>query len=252
MINESDLTQRILDVGRLEIAIDNIQAMSHDDYALARKNYFGASDSSILCGVNLYKTLDELLKEKNNKFITDEEREVGEKPIVKKGYDLEPIILDKAEQELERLGHLGFLFKPRDMFKFKDVDGLSVNYDGVFVEGNRPLVPVEAKLVSKYGEKYYNKQVTHEQAKALDMKVEGTNLEQHIKRKALKLGIPPYYYTQVQQEINGLDAPYGYLAAMFDDSWTFKLYYIPRDTYVIAAIENKCIENITKIERDTK
>lgn len=252
MINESDLTQRILDVGRLEVAIDNIQAMSHDDYALARKNYFGASDSSILCGVNLYKTLDELLKEKNNKFITDEEREVGEKPIVKKGYDLEPIILDKAEQELERLGHLGFLFKPRDMFKFKDVDGLSVNYDGVFVEGNRPLVPVEAKLVSKYGEKYYNKQVTHEQAKALDMKVEGTNLEQHIKRKALKLGVPPYYYTQVQQEINGLDAPYGYLAAMFDDSWTFKLFYIPRDTYVIAAIENKCIENITKIERDTK
>lgn len=252
MINENDLRQRILDIGRLEVAIDNIQAMSHDDYALARKNYFGASDSSILCGVNLYKTLDELLKEKNNKFITDEEREVGEKPIVKKGYDLEPVILDKAEQELERLGHLGFLFKPRDMFKFKDVDGLSVNYDGVFVEGNRPLIPVEAKLVSKYGEKYYNKQVTHEQAKALDMKVEGTNLEQHIKRKALKLGIPPYYYTQVQQEINGLDAPYGYLAAMFDDSWTFKLFYIPRDTYVIAAIENKCIENIIKIERDTK
>lgn len=252
MINENDLRQRILDIGRLEVAIDNIQAMSHDDYALARKNYFGASDSSILCGVNLYKTLDELLKEKNNKFITDEEREVGEKPIVKKGYDLEPIILDKAEQELEKLGHLGFLFKPRDMFKFKDIDGLSVNYDGVFVEGNRPLVPVEAKLVSKYGEKYYNKQVTHEQAKALDMKVEGTNLEQHIKRKALKLGIPPYYYTQVQQEINGLDAPYGYLAAMFDDSWEFKLFYIPRDTYVIAAIENKCIENIIKIERDTK
>lgn len=252
MINENDLRQRILDIGVLEIAIEDIQSMSHDDYALARKNYFGASDSSILCGVNLYKTLDELLKEKNNKFITEEEREVGEKPIVKKGYDLEPIILDKAEQELERLGHLGFLFKPRDMFKFKDVDGLSVNYDGVFVEDDKPLIPVEAKLVSKWGEKYYNKQITHEQAKALDMKIEGTNLEQHIKRKALKLGIPPYYYTQVQQEINGLDAPYGYLAAMFDDSWTFKLYYIPRDTYVIAAIESKCIENINKIERDTK
>lgn len=252
MINENDLRQRILDIGELEIAIEDIQSMSHDDYALARKNYFGASDSSILCGVNLYKTLDELLKEKNNKFITEEEREVGEKPIVKKGYDLEPIILDKAEQELKRLGHLGFLFKPRDMFKFKDVDGLSVNYDGVYVEDDKPLIPVEAKLVSKWGEKYYNKQITHEQAKALDMRIEGTNLEQHIKRKALKLGVPPYYYTQVQQEINGLDAPYGYLAAMFDDSWTFKLYYIPRDTYVIAAIESKCIENINKIERDTK
>lgn len=252
MINENDLIEHILSRGKLEVAIEDIQSMSHDDYALARKNYFGASDSSVLCGVNLYKTLDELLKEKNNKFITDEERAVGEKPIVKKGYDLEPIILDKAEQELERLGCLGFLFKPRDMFKFKDTDGLSVNYDGVFVDGDTPVVPIEAKLVSKWGEKYYNKQVTHEQAKMLDMKVEGTNLEQHIKRKALKLGIPPYYYTQVQQEISGLDAPYGYLAAMFDDSWTFKLYYIPRDNYVIDVIKNRCVENINKIERDTK
>ena len=65
MINENDLRQAILELGKLEVAIEDIQSMSHDDYALARKNYFGASDSSILCGVNLYKTLDELLKEKN-------------------------------------------------------------------------------------------------------------------------------------------------------------------------------------------
>ena len=251
MINENDLRQAILELGKLEIAIEDIQSMSHDDYALARKNYFGASDSSILCGVNLYKTLDELLKEKNNKFITDEERKIGEKPIVKKGYDLEPIILDKAEQELNALGHKGLLYKPRDMFRFVDTDGLSVNYDGVLVEEDKPLIPVEAKLVSRYGEKYYNKQITHEQAKALDVSVEGSNLEQHIKRKALKLGIPPYYYTQVQQEISGLDAPYGYLAAMFDDSWSFKLYYIPRDNYVIDVIKNRCVENINKIKRDT-
>ena len=42
------------------------------------------------------------------------------------------------------------------------------------------------------------------------------------------------------------------LAAMFDDSWTFKLYYIPRDDYVIGKIYGKCINNIGKIERDTK
>ena len=145
----------ILAIGVLKVAIPNIQSMSHEEYALARKDYFGASDSSILCGVNLYKTMDQLIAEKNAKYITKEEKEVGEKAIVRKGYDLEPIILDKAAAELQTE-----IFKPEDMFKFKDVDGLSVNYDGVTVAPTvNKWVPVEAKLVSKYGEKYYNKTV---------------------------------------------------------------------------------------------
>ena len=111
MINLDDLEQRIVEQGVLEIAIKDIQSMDKEQYALVRKDYFGASDSSILCGVNLYKTMEQLITEKNYKFLTDEEKAVGEKPIVKKGYDLEPIILDKAERELERLGKLGILFK---------------------------------------------------------------------------------------------------------------------------------------------
>lgn len=240
------MREQILKEGILDIAIEDIQSLSHEDYALARKDYFGASDSSILCGVNLYKNMDELIKEKNIKKLTSEEKAVGEKPIVKKGYDLEPIILDKAAQELETE-----VLKPQDMFKFKDVDGLSVNYDGVIIE-NKKLIPVEAKLVSKYGEKYYNKNIKRIQAEMIDNKLEGITLDSHIKKKALKLGIPPYYYTQVQQEMAGLNAPYGYLAAMFDDSWTFKLFYIPRDEYVIQSIFKLCEEHIGKIKRDTK
>ena len=239
------IEELIQDLGVLEVAVKDVQSMSHEDYALVRKDYFGASDSSILCGVNLYKTLDQLIIEKNNKFITKEEMEVGEKPIVRKGYDLEPIILDKAEAELESK-----VYKPKDMFRFKNVDGLSLNYDGITVK-DEVLIPVEAKLVSKYGEKYYNKLVKEEVSRAIDMRPEGTNLESHIKRKALRLGIPAYYYTQVQQEIAGINAPYGYLAAMFDETWTFKLFYIPRDEYVIESIYKKCGENIGKIKRDT-
>ena len=82
------------------------------------------------------------------------------------------------------------------------------------------------------------------------MKIECDDLSNHIKRKATKLGIPAYYYTQVQQEIAGLDAEYGYLAALFDESWTFKVYYIPRDEYVINSIYNRCANNIDKIKRD--
>lgn len=238
------IEEKILSIGVLDVAIADIQSLSHEEYALARKDYFGASDSSILCGVNLYKQMSALIKEKNTKELTKEEMEVSEKPIVRKGYDLEPLILDYAEKELGAT-----VYKPKDMFKFKNIDGLSVNYDGVSEIDNR-LIPVEAKLVSKFGEKYYNKSITALDARDVDMSVEGDSLEQHITKKALKFGIPAYYYTQVQQEIAGLNAPYGYLTARFDDSWTQKTYLIKRDDYVINGIFNRCEKHIKEIKRD--
>lgn len=230
------MIERICEQGALVVKIEHIDQVSEEEYAMLRKESFGGSDSSILCGVNLYKTLNQLIKEKNCKYITDEEKEVGNKAIVRKGKDLEPIILDKAAQEL------GIeINKPTAMFEFKEEPILTLNYDGV-AEENQVLIPIEAKLVSKYGEKYYNKDKTLEENKEVDMKIEGDSLEAHIKRKALRIGIPAYYYTQVQQEIMGLNAPYGYLAVLFDDSWTFKLYLVKADNYV----QNKIIDIATK------
>lgn len=230
------MIERICEQGALVVKVEHIDQVSEEEYAMLRKESFGGSDSSILCGVNLYKTLNQLIKEKNCKYITDEEKEVGNKAIVRKGKDLEPIILDKAAQEL------GIeINKPTAMFEFKEAPILTLNYDGV-AEENQVLIPIEAKLVSKYGEKYYNKDKTLEENKEVDMKIEGDSLEAHIKRKALRIGIPAYYYTQVQQEIMGLNAPYGYLAVLFDDSWTFKLYLVKADNYV----QNKIIDIATK------
>lgn len=230
------MIERICEQGALVVKIEHIDQVSEEEYAMLRKESFGGSDSSILCGVNLYKTLNQLIREKNCKYITDEEKEVGNKAIVRKGKDLEPIILDKAAQEL------GIeINKPTAMFEFKEEPILTLNYDGV-AEENQVLIPIEAKLVSKYGEKYYNKNKTLEENKEVDMKIEGDSLEAHIKRKALRIGIPAYYYTQVQQEIMGLNAPYGYLAVLFDDSWTFKLYLVKADNYV----QNKIIDIATK------
>ena len=230
------MIERICEQGALVVKIEHIDQVSEEEYAMLRKESFGGSDSSILCGVNLYKTLNQLIKEKNCKYITDEEKEVGNKAIVRKGKDLEPIILDNAAQEL------GIeINKPTAMFEFKEEPILTLNYDGV-AEENQVLIPIEAKLVSKYGEKYYNKDKTLEENKEVDMKIEGDSLEAHIKRKALRIGIPAYYYTQVQQEIMGLNAPYGYLAVLFDDSWTFKLYLVKADNYV----QNKIIDIATK------
>lgn len=228
----------------LEVVIENVQGMSHEDYALARKNGFGASDSSILLGVNLYKTMAELIEEKNAKYITEEEKKVGEKPIVRKGYDLEPMILDKAE---EKLGTP--IFKPKNMYGFKNCKGLNVNYDGVCLIENK-LIPVEAKLVSKYGEKYYTPASQVENIiKFINMRIEPGSLQDHIKTKAQAFGIPPYYYTQVQQEIAGLDAPYGYLVAQFDESWQTNLYLIKRDDYVISKLFSTAETELPKIKR---
>ena len=83
------------------------------------------------------------------------------------------------------------------------------------------------------------------------MKIEGDTLEAHIKRKALRIGIPAYYYTQVQQELMGLNAPYGYLAVLFDESWDFKLYLVKADEYVQNKIYDIADKNKNKIEKNS-
>ena len=240
------MNEKICSKGILKVKVEHIDQVSEEEYAMLRKESFGGSDSSILCGVNLYKNMEQLLKEKNSKFITDEEKEVGNKPIVRKGKDLEPIILEKAAREIGIEIH-----KPDAMYMFADDYSLTLNYDGVAEDQDGVLIPIEAKLVSKYGEKYYNKNKTLEDNKEVDMKVEGEDLETHIKRKATRVGIPAYYYTQVQQEMMGIDAPYGYLAVLFDDSWDFKLYIIKKDSYVQNKIRDLAAKYGKQIEKNS-
>ena len=237
--------ERICNRGLLKVKVKNINEVPEEEYAMLRKESFGGSDASILCGVNLYKTMDQLITEKNSKFLTEEEKEVGNKPIVRKGRDLEPIILDKASKELGVE-----ITKPTSMYEFLEAPILTLNYDGVCEKGD-VLIPIEAKLVSKWGEKYYNKEKTLEENADIDMKIEGDTLEAHIKRKALRIGIPAYYYTQVQQELMGLSAPYGYLAVLFDESWDFKLYLVKADEYVQNKIYDIADKNKDKIEKNS-
>ena len=211
----------------------NTLELSNEEYALKRKDSLGASDSSVLLDVNLYKNKDQLITEKQSKFLTDEEKEVGKKPAVKKGRDLEPFVLDKF-REATKLE----VIKPADMWRHKEFSYLTTNFDGITYEEG--FIPVEAKIVTKYGEKYYKKHM--ELNKNLKVIVDAEqDLIAHIKHWADKCGIPPYYYTQVQQQIMFLDSeeykcPYGYLACIFDDSWDFGYFFIPRDDLVISHI----------------
>lgn len=189
----------------LMIAIPNILELSEEEYALARRNGFGASDASVYLNLqSQWKTIQDLVVEKCTPYITDEERAIGEKEVVRKGRDLEPLILQKAEKEL------GIpIEKPTAMYRHKEYDFMTINYDGVATTPDG-LIPVECKFVSVYGNKYYNRDEPE--------------------------GIPEYYRAQLHQQMIGLNAPYGYLAALFDKGWVFHLFKIRRDEKLINQI----------------
>lgn len=233
----SALTEQYLfDLPQLTVLVENVQALDDEEYALARRKGLGASDSSILLGVNPYKTKDQLIIEKRSKHITDEERAIKMKDAVRKGFDLEPLILQKY---VKLTGNPEPL-KPQAMYQITDTPFLTINFDGVG-QVEEHIIPVECKFVTTYGDKYYNRKhalqrefgdcTLHRTCRPY------TDVVDRIKAKAEMVGIPPYYYTQVQQQIYGLNAPFGYLCALHDKGWETVLYFIPRDDECISAIK---------------
>jgi len=219
----------------LDILIDNVSELDEDEYALARRKGLGASDSSVLLGVNPYKKKSDLIVEKRSKVITDEERAIKKKDAVRKGFDLEPLIIQKY---VKLTGNLEPI-KPTAMYQINTTPCLTINFDGVGCVDNC-LIPVEAKFVTTYGDKYYNRNNAFQREFgecALQRQCRAyTDSTDRIIAKAEACGIPPYYYTQVQQQMYGLGAPFGYLCALHDKGWETVVYFIPRD--------EECIRNI--------
>lgn len=225
----------VIEAPLLDVLIKNVSELSDDEYALARRKGLGASDSSILLGVNPYKQKSDLIIEKRSKVITDEERAIKMKDAVRKGFDLEPLIL----QKYVKLTGNPEPIKPTAMYQIKATPCLTINFDGV-APAEDFLIPVECKFVTTYGDKYYNRNnamkrefgdcALHRNCRAYTDDID------RIKAKAEACGIPPYYYTQVQQQIYGLGSPYGLLTALHDKGWETVVYFIPRD--------EECIRNI--------
>lgn len=216
--------------GILKIVVENAYDMAQhqkDAFILIRRNGFGASDSSILLGVNPFVDTKTLIEQKLTVGITEEERAVGEKESVRKGADLEPLILQKFEDWASQP-----VYKPDAMYQFVRYPQLTVNFDGVMPLMDA-LIPVEAKYVSPYANKYWDRNkcisALHEGSAKL---CAGSGIEEHITLEAQLYGVPPYYYTQVQQQLLGLDAPFGYLVALFDKGWEIGVYKIYKDPSV--------------------
>ena len=117
-----------LDLSELDIEIDikNIDQYPNQEYALLRKNGLGTSDSSIVLGVNPYTARSELIEEKCRNYLTEEELAVGDKGPVRMGRDLEPLIIYKHSQIMDR-----HVIKPIDMYRHKDYPYIKFNFDGV-------------------------------------------------------------------------------------------------------------------------
>lgn len=238
----------------IEFHVDT-RGMSPEEFTLSRKSTFGASDTSHILGVQWKQgeSIDTLRKQKLNKTITDEEKKIGELPVVRKGSDLEGFILKKLTPDFLSAMDIGeadyrSIDKPEFTYRFKEHPYMSVNFDAVAlkvkddyklkaeedIEEQIKYIPIEIKLTGT-GERYYNKERTLDQMKNIEVTRQDSDITIHIKTMALKYGIPAYYYTQVQRQIAALDAEYGLLGVWFDNSWSGKVYYIKRDDFVIAA-----------------
>lgn len=230
----------VLDLSQLDIEIDvpTIDIYPNEQYALLRKHGLGTSDSSIVLGVNPYKTRSDLIAEKARNYLTEEEKAVGDKAAVKKGRDLEPLIITKYS---EMIGQR--IIKPVDMYRSKSYPWLKFNYDGVIdktmlEDGKYQYIPSEIKVVTMYGEKHYDRTKAYfrESMGLLNIPDDYSKTNNSIETKAALYGIPPYYYTQLQQEIFGLNAPYGYLTVLFDKTWEIVSYMIWRDDAMLSQL----------------
>lgn len=220
--------------GILEVVHENMTDLLENDkqmFTLLRRCGLGASDASVYMGVNKWNSVEDLITQKTLNHVTEEEIAIGEKEVVRKGSDLEPIILQKFSKMMDI-----HVVKPTAMYKLKAHPQLTINFDGVINMSNQPI-PVEAKFVSTYANRYWDR------SKCIKTLFEGSpivtggaNMIEHIEDSARLYGIPAYYYTQIQQQLLGLDAPFGYFAVIYDKGWEFAVYKVFRDLYVQTGI----------------
>lgn len=212
----------------IHVVIRNIDQVSAEEFTRSRREGFGGSDSGVLCGVNPYTTLEELIIQKAQKELTQEELETQNEIAIMKGNDLEPLIIEKATKFLGSK-----VLKPSDTYEFNDYPYLRMNFDGV-IEQIDGYHPVEIKVVTKKGMRHYDpsKAIYSERGTWQRPPMLEASPNNSILTKAAQVGIPPYYYTQVQDEMMACGTNWGFLCALFEATWQCHLFYVPRDPVV--------------------
>jgi len=237
----------------LEVAYENAIALLDRDkvdpkeFAMIRRNGFGASDAAVLLNVSPFTGITDLIAQKASTEVTAEELAIGELTNVRIGVDLEDLIIEKFVKWSGMDTH-----KPEPMYRIIEHPQLTVNFDGITESG----IPVEAKYVSMYGEgkkgaKYWH----HDRAMAsineppVHRPIPTDRMTtDKIKELADDCGIPVYYYTQCQQQILSANSEYCYLAALHHKDWTLRVYHVPRCEAVITALKTAAYMTWKQVE----
>ena len=206
---------------------------------MLRKMGLGASDASVYLGTMtaFNKTVDDLITDKLTMKYTDKDREISDKPSVRMGRDLEDLVLAKAADTLG-----SEVVKAPQMFRMIKFPHLTMNLDGVLelksqIPGLPPFfIPVEAKVVTQYGDKYYNwdraSRLVPAESPFIGKPGELADRQTYLNEMASNIGIPTYYYVQVQHELLGMGAPYGHLAALRVKDWQVHIFTVPANRII--------------------
>jgi hypothetical protein len=241
---QNKLTAHLESLG-IKITAENIDNYTDEDFAKIRHIGFGASDSSKILNVNPFPngSPEELLHEKIHEIV---DTSIGEKATVRMGKDLEAFIIKRFE-EITGYGVL----KPVHMYG-REQNGLNTNFDGVLLIEN-VFYPLEVKTISQWGRKHYNlknalqlspntPEDILDQFKNMPMipYVESElEVEEEILNNASENGIPPYYYTQLQQQIDFLNSPHGYLLVLDVYGWAIYVFKIDRNKRTIKELNQR-------------
>ena len=246
------------------VRAENASTMSQDDFKEIRFDGFGASDSSRIMNVNPFPggSPQELLQDKIDR-VHDET--IGHKASVRMGRDLEDFIIDKICKHTNLS-----IFKPKHMYG-KEWNGLNTNFDGVMVHRKREFIAAEVKTISMYGVRYYDfdrsvpfeseigelneefeKQIQEMPAEMTyapeSYRPELKPIERHIYWNAEQVGIPTYYYTQLQQQIDFLGSDYGYLFALNTKTWTIHAFKAAKDDHTINSLNARAGKLYAKLK----
>jgi hypothetical protein len=247
-----------------EIVLENASKAPEEMFQEFRFKAFGASDSAVLLGVAFsstkvaMKTINELIDEKIFKTV---DSSIGDKASVRKGKELEPLLIEKFS---EKLGTV--VLKPDDMYG-KDA-ALHTNFDGVIFERATKEeldyyipIPLEIKLCTVWGKKNYDWTIGVSEFAGRPTMLQDyvpdivafphEGISEHIERNAARYGVPKYYYTQLQQQMYFLDAPHGYVGVMDDAEWTIYLFKVKRDERVITELKYQSLLAYNKLAEAT-
>lgn len=222
----------------VSVAYKDIDKVSQKDFAKIRMMGLGASDSATI--LDLYpssfgKSEHDLFIEKSTGTY---DTSIGIKGSVRKGRLLEPYILQQAALLLGTE-----IIKPKDMYSLNG-SGLTTNFDGV----TEDFIPVEAKVCTMYGLKNYDWGLCYLKESYLEngtmepsigVDIGPCNESSDYKDRATYFGIPAYYYSQIQQQMLFLNAPYGYLAVLNDKDFLVYIFKVYRDDNLLRDLQIK-------------